>query len=75
MDIPDFVGEKLDIALGTISKQYPALKYEIIYNYPPNVIEKVDSLSKAERIVRQRLIDNEKLELVVSLFKEEPDFY
>jgi len=75
MNIPDFVGEKLDIALDTIKKQYPTLKYEIIYNHSPKNREKVNALSGVERIVRQKFIGNEKLELIVSLFKEEPDFY
>lgn len=77
MVIPDFVGEKLEIALDIIKKQYPALKYEIIYNHAPSPKNRDESnkSSATERIVRQKLIDNEKLEFTISLFKEEPDSF
>jgi hypothetical protein len=73
MDIPDLVGKSLKNALDIIEKQYPILNYEIIYYNSPRSNQKAGGLSETERVVRQRLVNDKKLELVVSFFKEKPN--
>jgi len=74
MYIPDLIGERLDVALDIFKKQCPTLNLEIINPDSSEWSKEPDlSLHRTKRVVRQKLIGNETLELVVYSFKEEPD--
>lgn len=75
MGIPDLVGERLDVALDIIKKQCPTLKLDIIIpNSSKSSQEAELSYGIIKRVVRQKFVGNEMLELLVYSFKEKPDF-
>lgn len=73
MKIPNFVGMKLEEIIKILNKDYPDLKPRIVMYTPPGLKDKEIDGSEARRIIRQRLLKERELELVVSVFREQPD--
>ncbi len=67
MIIPDFIGMDPDEAEKVLKVRYPYISY-YIHTYSSPRERKVQDTSVAYRIVRQKLIGDNQLELIISPF-------
>ncbi|NLO81905.1 MAG: hypothetical protein GX094_02455 [Clostridiales bacterium] len=68
MEIPDLLGLFLNDALDLLEKDYPELRAVVVRYSSPVSTKAKDKTTGTERIIRQRVCDPNKIELIVSSF-------
>jgi hypothetical protein len=68
MEIPDFLGLRLCEAITLLKETYPELIPVIVQYDPPVSKNYSEKSAQDQRIIRQRVLDSKKLELVVAAF-------
>lgn len=68
MEIPDFSSMDIEVVKEILTREYPAVLYDIVYYYSPKKLISMGSEAGTFRVVRQRAINSQKLEFTVSAF-------
>lgn len=72
MGIPDLLGLNLYDALDLLEKNYPELSAVVVRYYPAISKKYEKQMTGTERIIRQKVLGSNRIELVVSVFYDFP---